>query len=173
MKLEINYKTKTGKLTNMWRLHASSWTTKGSQNKTKGKYKNILRQMETWQTKLMRCSKRSSERSHTNKCLHQETRKILNKQSNFTWCELKKKCFPQSSLTSSLHTWPHKNAKVIETISISNKYNILAIVVIFLHQKRWGRYLRGEFASFVIYIIDYYILACSTDDVGMIGADEF
>ena len=46
MKLEINKKRKLRKSTNMWKLSNTFLNVNGSQNKSKGKSKNILKQIK-------------------------------------------------------------------------------------------------------------------------------
>ena len=87
MRLDMNYKKKTVKNTNIWRLSNTFQNNQQVTKKSKGKLKNFWKQMtmNTYNSRPMWCSKRDSKREvYSNTILPQETRKILNRPPNFT-----------------------------------------------------------------------------------------
>ena len=86
-RLDVNYRKKTVKNTNTWRLNHTLLITKRSLKKSKRKSKNTYKQMtmKTGDPKPIRCNKSSSKREvYSNTILVEETRNISNKQPNLT-----------------------------------------------------------------------------------------
>ena len=82
MKLEISYKKKTGKITNMDRLNNMLLSNQWVNEEIKGEIKKYFETNENGNTtyqKFMGCSRRVSKREvHSDTCLPQETRIISN-----------------------------------------------------------------------------------------------
>ena len=78
---KADYKNKTGKFTDRWRLNNMLPNNQWVKEDIKKEIKNILRQMniEIKHTKIIGCSKSHFKRVHSNKYLYQETEKISNK----------------------------------------------------------------------------------------------
>ena len=84
MRLEMNYRKKTVKRTNRWRLHNTLLNNQEITEETKEKIKKCLETNDD-DPKPMGCSKSSSQREvYSNTILPQETRNISNKQPNTT-----------------------------------------------------------------------------------------
>ena len=87
MRLDINYKKKTVRNTNTWRLN-TFLNNQQVTEEVKRKIKKISRNKWQWKhnnSKPMGCSKCSSKREvYSNTILPQETRKTWNRQPNFT-----------------------------------------------------------------------------------------
>ena len=81
MTLEINYKKKPGKMTNMWRQNNMLLKHQWIIEEIKGEIKKYLKTNEKDnKTTLMGCSKSSSKKEiHSNTSTAQQTRKIPNK----------------------------------------------------------------------------------------------
>ena len=87
MKLDINYKKKTVRNTNTWRLNNPSLNNQQFTEEIKREIKKISRNKWQWKykSKPMGCSNSSSKRKvYSNTILPQEARKTLNRQPNFT-----------------------------------------------------------------------------------------
>ena len=91
MRLDINYKKKTVRNTDTWRLNDTFLNNQQVTEEIKGEIKKLSRNKWQWKhnnSKPMGCSKSSSKRevnSNTNiVILNQETRKTLKIQPNFT-----------------------------------------------------------------------------------------
>ena len=88
MRLEINYRKKTVKTTNTWRLNSALLNNQEIAEEVKEEIKKYLETNDNKKhdnPKPMRCSKSSSKREvYSNSVSPQETRKISNKQSKLT-----------------------------------------------------------------------------------------
>ena len=86
MRLDINYRKRSVKNTNTWRLHNTLLNNEVITEEIKGEIKKIPRNKCQWRhddPKPMGCSKSSSKREvYSNTSLHQETGNISNKQPN-------------------------------------------------------------------------------------------
>ena len=87
MRLDINYKKKTVRNTDTWRLNDTFLNNQQVTEEIKGEIKKLSRNKWQWKhnnSKPMGCSESSSKREvYRNTILPQETRKTLNKQPNF------------------------------------------------------------------------------------------
>ena len=87
MRLDINYKKKTVKNTNTWRLNNTFLNNQQVTEEIKREVKKISRRKWQWKhdiSKSMGYSKSSSKREvYSNTILPQQTRKTLNRQPNF------------------------------------------------------------------------------------------
>ena len=87
MRLDINYKKKTVKNTNTWRLNNTFLNNQQVTEEIKREVKKISRRKWQWKhdiSKSMGCSKSSSKREvYSNTILPQGTRKTSNRQPNF------------------------------------------------------------------------------------------
>ena len=88
MRLDINYKKKTIRNTNTWRLNRMFLNNQKVTEEIKRKIKKISRNKWQWKhdnLKPMGCSKSSSKRKvYTNTILPQKTGKTSTRQPNFT-----------------------------------------------------------------------------------------
>ena len=88
MRLDINYKKESVRNTNTWRLNNMFLNNQQVTEEIKREIKKISRNKWQWKhnnSKPMGCSKSSSKREvYSNTILPQETRKMLNRQPNFT-----------------------------------------------------------------------------------------
>ena len=86
MRLDINYKKKAVRNTNTWRLNNTFLNNQQVTEEIKKEIKKILETNDNENiTAQNLCSKSSSKREvYSNTILPQETRKISNKQPNFT-----------------------------------------------------------------------------------------
>ena len=88
MRLDINYKKKTVRNTNTWRLNNTFLNNQQVTEEIKREIKKISRNKWQWKhtnSKPMGCSKSSSKREvYSNTILPQERRKTLKWQPNFT-----------------------------------------------------------------------------------------
>ena len=88
MRLDINYKKKTVRNTNIWRLNNTFLNNQQVTEEIKREIKKISRNKWQWKqnnSKLMGCRKSSPKREiYSNTILPQETRKTSNRQPNFT-----------------------------------------------------------------------------------------
>ena len=90
VRLDINYKKKTVKNTNTWRLNNTFLNNQQATEKIKRKIKKFLETNKHENTttqnnsKLMGCSKSNSREVYSNTIVPQETRKTSNRQPNFT-----------------------------------------------------------------------------------------
>ena len=86
MRLDINYKKKTIRNTNIWRLNNMFLNSQQVTEEIKREIKKFLETNDNENnSKPMGCSKSSYNReAYSNTILPQETRKTLNRQPNFT-----------------------------------------------------------------------------------------
>ena len=93
MRLEINYRKKTVKYTNTWRLNNTLLNNQEITEKIKEESKNYLEANDNENTttqNLWDAAKGAMREVYSNTILPQETRKISNKQPNLTPKQLEK-----------------------------------------------------------------------------------
>ena len=108
MKLDINYKEKTVRNTNTWRLKNTFLNSQQVTEEIKREIKKISRNKWQWKrnSKPMGGGKSSSKRKVSNNTiLPQETRKTSNRQTNFT---------PKTTGKRTTKTTTTKNPKFVE-----------------------------------------------------------
>ena len=100
MRLDINYKEKTVRNTNTWRLSNTFLNNQEVTEEIKREIKTFLEKKWHWKhdiSKPIGCSKSSSKMEvYSNKILPQEKRNALNRHPNFTPKTTKKRTHPQS-----------------------------------------------------------------------------